>query len=81
MKLLPLLQALLLTALLPAFALAEEPITPEQLDFFEAQVRPNLIKYYYECHSADAGESRGGLYLDTRDGVRAGGGSGSDLGG
>ena len=57
-------------------AAAQDDISPEQLDFFETHVRPALIKYCYECHSVEGGESRGGLYLDTREGMREGGSSG-----
>lgn len=58
-------------------AQSEEAISPEHLDYFETHVRPNLIKYCYECHSVEQGESRGGLYLDTREGMREGGSTGS----
>lgn len=60
-----------------ATGLSQETISPEQLEFFESQVRPNLIKYCYECHSVEGGESRGGLYLDTREGMLEGGSTGS----
>lgn len=41
-------------------------------DFFEAKIRPILVKHCYECHSAEAGKSKGGLLLDTREGIRIG---------
>ena len=44
------------------------------LEFFEARVRPLLIEHCYECHSA--ADVNGGLRLDSRDGVLAGGDSG-----
>lgn len=50
------------------------------LDFFEAKIRPMLVKHCYECHSAGAlGKKnlKGGLFLDSRDGSRKGGESGS----
>lgn len=56
-------------------AMAEE-ISPEHLDYFETHVRPALIKYCYECHSVEEGESKGGLYLDTRESMREGGSTG-----
>ena len=62
--------------LIALLACCAQAIPPEQLDFFETSIRPNLIKYCYECHSVEGGESRGGLYLDTRDGMREGGSSG-----
>ncbi len=61
---------------LSSVAAAMEGLSPEQLDYFETHVRPALVKYCYECHSVDAGESRGGLYLDTREAMREGGSSG-----
>lgn len=45
-------------------------------DFFEAKIRPVLAKHCYECHSAEAGKSKGGLLLDTREGIRTGGDTG-----
>ena len=44
--------------------------------FFEARIRPVLVEHCYRCHSAKAGKSEGGLVLDSRAGVRAGGDSG-----
>ncbi|MEM7147160.1 MAG: PSD1 and planctomycete cytochrome C domain-containing protein [Verrucomicrobiota bacterium] len=71
------LKLLLFAALAsPAALHAQESIPAEQLDYFENHVRPALVKYCYECHSVDSGESRGGLYLDTRDGMREGGSTG-----
>lgn len=49
------------------------------LDFFEAKIRPLLVKHCYECHSAGAvgkKKLKGGLLLDSRDGCRQGGESG-----
>ncbi|MEZ5942355.1 MAG: DUF1553 domain-containing protein [Planctomycetaceae bacterium] len=45
-------------------------------DFFEKKIRPVLATHCYECHSAAAGKAKGGLYLDTRAGIRKGGESG-----
>ncbi len=44
--------------------------------FFEAKIRPVLVEHCYECHSAEAGKSKGGLLLDTREGIRVGGETG-----
>lgn len=55
---------------------AVEKISDEQLRYFETHVRPNLIKYCYECHSEKEGQSKGGLLVDTRNGMREGGSSG-----
>jgi cytochrome c553 len=43
------------------------------IDFFEAKIRPVLVANCYGCHSASGGKSEGGLLLDTRDKIRAGG--------
>ena len=47
-----------------------------RMEHFEAKVRPVLIKYCYECHSADAKELKGELRLDRRAGWQLGGESG-----
>ncbi len=49
------------------------------LDFFEKKIRPVLVERCYSCHSAEAqaaGKLKGGLLLDTRVAMRAGGDSG-----
>jgi mono/diheme cytochrome c family protein len=43
--------------------------------FFESKIRPALVEHCYECHSADQ-KQKGGLVLDTRDGLRSGGDTG-----
>lgn len=51
----------------------------EGTDFFEKKIRPVLAAKCYSCHSADAAKKRslkGGLQLDTREGIRTGGESG-----
>lgn len=55
----------------PAVAAAN----PAAMEFFEKEVRPLLINRCYECHSAES-KVRGGLRLDTRQGVLEGGDSG-----
>lgn len=49
------------------------------IEFFEAKIRPVLIKHCYECHAADAKSIRGGLLLDTRAGTLTGGDSGASV--
>ncbi len=44
--------------------------------FFETKIRPVLVRECYGCHSSQAGQARGGLYLDTRESSEAGGDSG-----
>jgi len=49
------------------------------LDFFESKIRPILVANCYECHSVQAanrGKLKGGLLLDTKDGIRTGGDTG-----
>src|SRR5437660_1095787 len=43
------------------------------VEFFEKKVRPVLVEHCYQCHSHQAKKQRGGLYLDSRDGMRKGG--------
>jgi len=59
----------------------EEP-TAEQLEFFEKRIRPVLVQHCYKCHSQEAAkedELRGGLLLDSRAGLLAGGESGETI--
>lgn len=44
--------------------------------FFEQRIRPVLAENCYKCHSADVKKPKGGLLLDTREGIRNGGLSG-----
>ena len=57
-------------------SLAQEELTPDQSEFFEKKIRPALVKYCYECHSIETGKTRGGLLVDSRDGLLQGGDSG-----
>ncbi len=57
-------------------AIAPAP-TAEQVDFFEKKIRPVLADKCYKCHSEKAEKVRGGLLLDTREGIRRGGDSGA----
>ncbi|MDG1893303.1 MAG: PSD1 and planctomycete cytochrome C domain-containing protein [Fuerstiella sp.] len=49
----------------------------DDVEFFEARIRPALVRYCYECHSSASAEAKGGLLLDFRDGPRNGGESGA----
>lgn len=53
--------------------------TPQQLEFFEKQVRPLLVKHCYECHSAKAKRVEAKLLLDSREGHLRGGDSGAAI--
>jgi Protein of unknown function (DUF1553)/Protein of unknown function (DUF1549)/Planctomycete cytochrome C len=48
-------------------------------EFFEKRIRPVLVERCYECHSAQAKKLKGGLRLDTREGLSAGGDSGAAI--
>ena len=55
---------------------AETKPTVAGVAFFEAKVRPVLVKHCYSCHSAEAKKARGKLVVDTRAGLLAGGETG-----
>ena len=50
-------------------------LTAEQTKFFEEKIRPVLVRECYGCHSTRS-QVKGGLWLDTKTGVREGGDSG-----
>ena len=58
----------------PAFA--AEPSDRAGVEFFEKHIRPVLVAHCYNCHSAGAEKLKGGLLLDTRDGLLKGGDNG-----
>jgi Protein of unknown function (DUF1553)/Protein of unknown function (DUF1549)/Planctomycete cytochrome C len=49
------------------------------LEFYEKEVRPILSERCYKCHSAAEGVSKGGLVMDTRAGLIAGGDQGPSV--
>lgn len=53
--------------------------TQEQIQFFEAKIRPVLVDACYECHSNEGGRVKGGLALDSREGLRLGGNTGTAI--
>jgi hypothetical protein len=55
---------------------SESAVTAAQSEFFEKRIRPVLAEKCYKCHSAEAEKVKGGLLLDTREGIREGGESG-----
>jgi hypothetical protein len=62
-----------------AFAAAPEDdgkLTPDQLDFFETKIRPVLIEHCYRCHATSEQSVRGGLSVENREALLAGGESG-----
>src|SRR5579883_1333607 len=67
------------TVLVALFSSAIVTAAPEDragFEFFEKKVRPVLVEHCYACHSTEAKKRRGGLLLDTRDGIRKGGDTG-----
>ena len=60
-----------LLLLSPALASAAEDMA-----FFENKIRPVLVEHCYSCHSPEAKKIKGGLLLDTREGIRRGGDTG-----
>ncbi|MEM8912737.1 MAG: DUF1553 domain-containing protein [Planctomycetota bacterium] len=51
-------------------------ILTDEIAFFESRIRPVLIESCYECHSAEADDVGGSLWLDSADAMRTGGDSG-----
>jgi len=60
----------------PPPPVATEKPTADQLAFFEKKIRPVLASNCYQCHSEEGKKEKGGLLLDTRDGIRRGGDNG-----
>ncbi len=70
-----------LLSLLPLTALAipdqPPPLKPAEVAHFNKDVLPILKNRCYECHSHEAGKIKGGLTVDSRDGLIKGGDSGA----
>jgi cytochrome c553 len=47
-----------------------------EIDFFEKRIRPVLVENCYSCHSAESEKLKGGLLLDSREGLARGGDTG-----
>ena len=58
---------------------AAQPDTASQVEFFETQVRPILVRRCYSCHSTETGPKNGSLILDTVEGIAAGGTRGASF--
>jgi hypothetical protein len=65
--------ATFVTSALPAQPKPKPAVDPAGIRFFESNIRPVLVKHCYECHSSQSGSAEGGLRLDSRDAIRAGG--------
>jgi hypothetical protein len=73
-----LLTLIALTTLIGSVVWGQSPSTDPSvgLEFFEQRIRPVLVEHCHECHSASAKKLQGGLRLDSRAGLIAGGDSG-----
>jgi hypothetical protein len=65
-----------LLSLVPVARSAEPLSDPAGIEFFEKKIRPALVLYCYECHSAASVEVKGELRLDSRPAMLSGGESG-----
>ena len=69
----------LILATLPAVRLLAAEPTAEQAAFYVDKVLPIFAENCYRCHSAEGGKDKGGLTLDSRDGMLKGGDTGPAL--
>lgn len=53
--------------------------TPEQIEFFEREVRPLFAEHCYSCHSVKAKKLQAGLLMDSRAALLKGGDSGEAM--
>ena len=68
--------SLVSAAIAPDATISGAKQDPAGVEFFEKNIRPVLAQKCYGCHSAESGKQKGGLLLDTREGIRMGGDSG-----
>jgi hypothetical protein len=61
------------------FLLPQDAPDPKGVEFFEKRIRPVLADKCYSCHSQKAPKLKGGLYVDTREGLLKGGDTGPAL--
>lgn len=60
-------------------SLVADELPAAEVEFFETRIRPVLVEHCYSCHAADAKIIRGGLLVDSRDGLLDGGDSGASV--
>ncbi len=53
-----------------------QQFTAKEYEFFERKIRPILVRRCYECHSSRSKNLKGGLRLDNRRAMLAGGDTG-----
>ncbi|MBL6763526.1 MAG: DUF1553 domain-containing protein [Verrucomicrobiae bacterium] len=75
---LPIIMGALVLASAPVSAQQEQPLSPQDLEFFEAKIRPALIEHCYDCHSAES-KVKGGLQVDGKVALLKGGTSGAAI--
>src|SRR2546430_17022817 len=73
----PLLAGVLLLFAAEDNPLRAEDLPAEDMEFFEKRIRPILAEHCFACHSAKTNPLKGGLRLDSREGLMAGGASGA----
>src|SRR4051794_23365451 len=76
------MRCLLFLAVLAVPGLRAQTPEAQGIEHFEKKVRPILVDRCYSCHSAEAdrkGKLKGGLTLDTKDGLLKGGARGPAL--
>jgi hypothetical protein len=72
-------RACLLVGAAAALPAQSTPPDAAGVQFFEQKIRPVLAARCYVCHGPMAPKVQGGLHLDSRDGLRKGGNSGSPI--
>jgi hypothetical protein len=65
-----------LSLAVPAAAGPATKPSAEGIEYFEKNIRPVLVERCYRCHSKDAEKVKGGLLVDTREGLLKGGENG-----
>ncbi|MCW5980049.1 MAG: PSD1 domain-containing protein [Bryobacteraceae bacterium] len=65
--------AVVALAAIPGTCLRGADPAPEQVEFFEKRVRPALVRSCYPCHSGAIASPMGGLRVDSREALAAGG--------
>jgi hypothetical protein len=58
---------------------ADRPVTAQGAKFFETKIRPVLMNKCVKCHSSAAEKLKGGLLVDSREGLRKGGDTGAAI--
>ena len=71
--------AVFAASLVSAWARAAEEADAAGIAFFEQKIRPALVEYCYECHSAQAKKLKSNLFLDSRAGWQKGGDGGQPV--